>query len=47
MARGHHHEVATVERSHLAKIEALGQGDDARVDRLLTRWSFRCGIPLM
>jgi hypothetical protein len=34
MAGSHHHEVSSVERGHLAKVEAFGQGDDARVDGL-------------
>lgn len=36
MTRGHHHEVAVVERRHLPNVEALGQGDDAGVNRLET-----------
>jgi hypothetical protein len=36
MARSHHHEVASVERGHLAEVEAFGQGDDAGVDGLET-----------
>jgi hypothetical protein len=34
MAGSHHHEVPSVERGHLAKVEAFGQGDDACVDGL-------------
>src|SRR3569833_2120153 len=41
MARGNHHEVATLERGHLAKVKALGQGDDAGVDRLQAKGRVR------